>query len=127
MNKKIYLTFTFLVMVCFFLKAQNTTKKPTVTLAKFSGQAFIATDGKAAYYNMGGPTIKMQIKKSTFGICILPSLRIIKDPLKPDILPLAGAGFMYTYGHLIIGIPTYYIQAENKWKLCVGLGIKIGK
>lgn len=127
MHKNILLFIVLLVCNSFIIIAQNTTKKPTVSLAKFSGQAFIATDGKAAYYNMGGPTIKMQYKKSTFGFCILPSLRIIKDLTKPDILPLAGAGFMYTYGHFIVGIPTYYVANENKWKICVGIGVKIGK
>jgi hypothetical protein len=118
---------TFALFISNISIAQNTNKKAVVSVAKFSGQAFIATDGKAAYFNMGGPSIKMQFKNVSLGLCILPSLRILKDPLKPDILPLAGAGFMLTYKHLIIGIPTYYVAAENKWKLCAGLGIKIGK
>jgi hypothetical protein len=120
--------FLFLIAVSLFsigLNAQS--KKATVSATKFSGQMFIGFDNNSYYVNFGGPALKLVNKSFSITAGVLPSLRIKKDPARPDVLPNLGAGIMFTYKHLILGFPTYYVASENKWKFCAGIGFKLGK
>ena len=87
----------------------------------------VATDGKAAYINLGGPGIKYINKNWSLSINMLPSLRLMDDAPRPFVTPTLGAGILFSYKRLVIGVPFYYNAPKLKWSVAVGAGIKIGK
>jgi hypothetical protein len=121
MNKIIVLFL--LTFAAYEAMAQKPDTKISVT-----GSLIAGTDGKAWYFSMGGPGLKCSFSKKTFlSVNMLPSLRIIKDNVRPVVTPILGTGILFGYKRLIAVLPFYYIASLNKWKASVGLGIRFGK
>lgn len=119
--KKILLLIGFIITYSISFSQAN---KP-VTTSGLSGQFLVSYDGSAVYFNLGGPNITYTINKNTkLSLCMLPSLRIIEDPVKPMITPILGSGITMQYKKFVLGLPCYYIQSDNKWKLSFGIGYK---
>lgn len=119
--KKILLLLT---LIAAYSISFSQTNKPVGT-SSLSGQFLASYDGSTLYFNMGGPNITYTINKNTkLSLCMLPSLRIIEDPVKPMITPILGSGITMQYKKFVIGLPCYYIQSDNKWKLSFGIGYK---
>jgi hypothetical protein len=93
--------------------------------SSFSGQFFASTDLKALYVNFGGPMIKYKAKKINIGVGMFPSLRFKSDKTKSIVTPTLGAGLQLEIRKIVIGMPAYYIAANNNWYISVGVGIKL--
>jgi hypothetical protein len=104
------------------LFAQDKKIKPVL-----SGTAMIATDGTAAYINLGGPGLKWVHGNWQLSINMLPSLRLIKDKPRPFATPSLGAGFLVSYKRFVVGLPVYYIASRQEWRVAPGLGVRFGK
>lgn len=119
--KKIFLLIS-LTIFCTVIFAQA---NKSVSSSSLSGQFLISYDGSALYANMGGPNVTYTINKNTkISLCMFPSLRIIEDAVKPTVTPILGTGISMQYKKLVIGLPCYYIQSDNKWNISFGLGYK---
>jgi hypothetical protein len=93
--------------------------------SSFSGQIFASTDLKAMYLNFGGPMIKYKAKKINIGFGMFPSLRFKNEAPKSVVTPSLGAGLQIEIKKFVIGLPAYYVTANNNWYLSAGVGIKL--
>lgn len=103
--RKIFLTTVafFALSFCF---CQTTSK--TLSSSGLSGQFLLSYDGSAFYFNMGGPNITYNLNKhSKFSISMLPSLRLINDPVKPTVTPIFGTGPVLQLKKFVVGFPCY--------------------
>lgn len=123
-------TWFFIVFLVFsqMLYAQTETQKQTPALQSdwgFDGQFMVSTDGKYTFANFGGPSMSLNVKKLRFSVGMYPSVRYYDATGRPDILPSLGFGFMFNYKKLVLGVPFYYINEENKVVASFGIGIKL--
>jgi hypothetical protein len=93
--------------------------------SSFSGQIFASTDLKALYVNFGGPMIKYKAKKISIGLGMFPSLRFKTDKPKSIVTPTLGTGIQLEIKKIVIGMPAYYVAANNSWYISVGFGLKL--
>ena len=115
------------------VNAQSTPVKNTKVVA-WDGMAVAGYVNHGGFINFGGPTVKLIQKPFSFGLGILPTMRIKKDnvakgaPKNSAVTPTAGFGFTVVYKHLVIQVPFYYnaktATVSGKWNPGVGIGYK---
>lgn len=89
------------------------------------GQVAVSTNGKAMWYNMGGPAIKFNFKRIAFGIGMFPSLKFQQDEPRPIMMPILGVGPQFYFlknRRFVLSFPCYYLSAHNSWELTAGIG-----
>lgn len=109
-------------------KAQTETK--AVPLFNIEGQLAITTNGKALWYNMGGPSIKFNFKKVSFSLGMFPSLKFEQDESHPIVVPILGVGLQLYFlnnKRFVMSFPCYYLAAKNSWELTGGIGYVLTK
>jgi|GEM_PF-1143002 len=116
----------------------ETTRTPKKKL-EIDGSIAASTDGKAVYFNLGGPALNFGIKKFQFSINMLPSIGITAlhtsvpsaygttNKTRLNATPVLGTGLQFYYKRAIFCIPFYYRFASNTWVGTVGVGYKIFK
>lgn len=114
-----------IVLCCFVHMAISQTGNNTETLLNIEGQIALTTNGKAIWYNMGGPSLKFSFKKLVFSISMFPSLKFEKDATHPVVMPILGIGpqiYFFKNKRFILTFPYYYIASRNIWELTGGIG-----
>jgi hypothetical protein len=96
-----------------------------LTSFNLEGQIAATTDGKGVFVNFGGPTLKFNFDKVTFGINFMPSLRFQEDKVKALVTPTLGFGpqlYLLKNKKFILSFPAYYNTNTNVWTFTAGLG-----
>ncbi len=132
--KKIFLvTFAYLLTLNSHAQDDSQTKiKRTFTI---DGSVCLTTDGKAAYYNMGGAQIKFDFNhKIALALTFLPALGIRQvtsidwqgyEEKKIKANPLLGIGPQLFIRRLILSFPFCYNANKNIWVSTAGIGYRI--
>ncbi len=118
--------------------SQTEPKRNPRTKLEIDGAIAMSTDGKAVYFNMGGPGINFTVSKLQFSINMLPSIGISKKTTAAtsaysgattvlNATPVLGTGFQVFYKKFIFCVPFYYKFTNNTWVGTVGVGYKILK
>ena len=126
-KRKIFITIV-LILLGYFGKTQ--TENKAEPLLHIEGQIAITTNGKAVWYNMGGPTLKFNFRKFAIAISMLPSLKFEDDAPKPFVVPILGVGpqvYFLKNKRAILSFPCYYIASRNSWELSGGVGYVLTK
>ena len=119
----------FLLIVLSFSVFSQTETMPKAAF-NLEGQIAATSNGKAVWYNMGGPSIKFNFKKIGFGIGMFPSLKFEDDNPRPIVIPILGVGpqiYFLKHKRAILSFPCYYIAARNSWELTAGIGYVLTK
>lgn len=119
------------VWFIFFIQSgySQTETKPEPSL-NMEGQFAVTTNGKAIWYNMGGPSVKFGFKNVAFGVSMFPSLKFEKDDPRPIVVPILGVGpqiYFLKNKRFVISFPCYYIASRNSWEITGGLGYVLSK
>lgn len=117
---------------CFAQDDSQTKIKKTFSI---DGAVCVTTDGKAAYYNMGGAQIKFDLNhKVAFTFTFLPALGIRQETTwdsygKPKkemkAVPLLGIGPQIFIRKLILSFPFCYNATNGTWVSTAGIGYRI--
>ena len=120
------LTLSALILFGSRLSAQ-TEKKPDF---KIEGQIVVATNGKAGFFTLGGPSLKFSFAKFAFGINMIPSLKFEDDKPKPMVIPILGFGpqfYFFKDKRFVLSFPCYYYSSKNTWTISAGAGYVLTK
>jgi hypothetical protein len=121
---------TIIVFACFNQKGISQEENKTEPLLHIEGQIAVTTNGKAVWYNMGGPSLKFSFKKFAFSVSMFPSLKFEEDPTHPIVIPILGVGpqfYFFKNKRFIITFPCYYVASKNSWELTGGIGYVLSK
>jgi hypothetical protein len=94
------------------------------------GQLGVTSNGKALWYNMGGPAIRFNFSKLSFSIGMFPSLKFEDDAPRPVVVPILGIGpqiHFLKHKRFLLSFPCYYIAARNAWEITGGIGYVLTK
>lgn len=89
---------------------------------------------ESAYFNFGGPGIRLDYGKFGISYNMFPSLRFFHgdvddstDPYrtKSSVTTILGTGFQLHYKKLAVVLPMYYLPSNNVWIVSAGLGYKL--
>ena len=100
------------------------------TAFNLEGQVAATSNGKAVWYNMGGPSVKFNFSKIGFGIGMFPSLKFEDDGPRPIVVPILGVGpqiYFLKDKRMILSFPCYYIATRNSWEITGGIGYVLTK
>lgn len=99
-----------------------------------NGTIFGGYVDNGGFLNFTGPGIKLQGLSSELMVGVLPSLRFKEDngnTKNSFITPSLGIGITYSYKNLALQVPIYYNSktavSDGKWKLGIGIGIKLNQ
>ncbi len=128
----------FLVTVAYLLTLNSHAQDDSQTKIKHTfsidGSVCVTTDGKSAYYNMGGAQLKFDFNhKVAVTLTLLPSLgvgkvKVLKDNYYKDEIratPVLGIGPQIFIRKLILSFPFYYRADKKIWIATAGIGYKI--
>ena len=115
--------------------AQDDSKSKINKTFSIDGSVCITTDGKAAYYNMGGAQIKFDFNhKIALTLTLLPSLGVRpvtttdsygKKSTTINAVPVLGMGPQIFIKRLILSFPFYYRADKKIWVATAGIGYRI--
>ena len=132
MRSKIYKIHNTLLMIStlspFLFFSQD--KEKVNPLCNIEGQIAVTTNGKAFWYNMGGPTFKWSFDNLALGLSFMPSLKFEQDKPRPYVVPILGAGpqiYLFKKKQLVLSFPFYYIASRNAWEFTGGIGYVFSK
>ena len=112
----------------FSVFAQQQEQKTAVF--NIEGQIAVATDGKGAFLNLGGPNVKFNFSKVAVAINFMPSLRFQEDKVKSFVTPILGFGPQFYFlknKRTILSFPAYYNTSNNQWIFTAGIGYVLKK
>lgn len=116
-------SYTFILL--FISSVYSQTENNEKTQLNFEGQIAVSTNGKAIWYNMGGPTFKLSFDNFALGLSFMPSLKIEQDSPRPLLFPILGAGpqlYLFKKKRIVLSFPFYYIATKNTWEFTGGIG-----
>lgn len=125
-----------LILLLVFINTYSQDDRSNKIKSSFSidGAVCLTTDGKAAYFNMGGAQIKFDVNhKVVFAITLLPSIGIntIKttdgytEKTRLNAIPFLGIGPQIFIKKFIFSFPFFYKNSSNVWVATAGIGYKI--
>jgi hypothetical protein len=94
------------------------------------GQIAVTTNGKAAFINIGGASIKCKLKKFNVSIMMGPSIKFEKEKTVVTTIPVLGVGPQFYFlknKRFIVSIPSYYISTKKIWTTSIGVGYLLTK
>ncbi len=129
---------TICIVVTFFSFSSINAQAPPktkATMVAWDGMIVAGYVNDGGYVNFCGPSLKLINKPWSFGIGILPSVRIKEDKVAAGakknsaVMPSAGFGFTMAYKHLVVQVPFYYnaktAASNGKWLPGFGIGYKL--
>ena len=126
------------ILVFFILLNVATLHSQTESVAKVEAQGFnsqlmicfekesFTGTVKNFYFNLGGPSLRIDDGIESIGLIVVPSLRMsLMEEAKPQFLPALGFGLQYGYKRLALSACQFYKAESGIWELTVGVGLRL--